>query len=484
MSQFRVQSNTHFSSITMAQSRWSRGKPLSFLLVLLLQGLTEAQNLRRIPPERRHLNEENQTLIFDRDDPNSDEVGTYTNPPRVTIEPFTVMLRRTETALTGAQIETIRETMETVILNYIKNLRRRILLAKQEERSDIARNLEEPVIENVLLGRFDQKFNEAIAATIVSVNAGVVHYSAFPLPDADIVNGWAKDAIEQDLAAALKGVADLNSIDTVNFSFQQNQSNEQPPPSGGEPVENSSERAVDNGSDSSNTAIIAGSAAGGAALVAAAVIALLVVRRRRKQSVRIEDLGPVIENDLSSGQQQKENEPSRNKGNKLATVEERSLAESESEWTVATEAGDSTALKSIRPNQNSALRVGASANPSDVIFSESFERDRQVSLTKDMLTGQWSGRVSNSRGNGVMSESVLAPSHFVASQERQVRRAAAAANNSPGGETNSMSGSSSDDDSSGDDPVVFAQAHESNRARSPPPPRSNPRSRSGRGEFL
>jgi hypothetical protein len=98
----------------------------------------------------------------------------------------------------------------------------------------------------------------------------------------------------------------------------------------------------------------------------------------------------------------------------------RSLAGSESEWTVATEAGDSMAIKSIHPN--AGLIAPNSPNTSALMLSESFERDRQVAITKDMLTGQWSGKVTNQKmGATTSTESVLQPSYFSAEMERQAR---------------------------------------------------------------
>lgn len=88
----------------------------------------------------------------------------------------------------------------------------------------------------------------------------------------------------------------------------------------------------------------------------------------------------------------------------------RSLAESESSWTMATEMGDSAAVRSIASNLS---QYSAPA----VVAAESFEHERQVYLQKDMLTTQWSGH--NVPAGALPTESVLQPSHFSPSQERQ-----------------------------------------------------------------
>jgi hypothetical protein len=138
-------------------------------------------------------------------------------------------------------------------------------------------------------------------------------------------------------------------------------------------------------------------------------------------------------------------------GTQIATVTEdkhETDSGSVSEWTVLSEAGDSTALKTISTQQMMVV-VPAMVN------SESFERERPVNLRKDMLTSAWSGRANAARTNH--NESVLQPSHFTASAERRVRRQE---------EDNDVTvDSDPSDDANGNNaspsPFVFEQAHES-----------------------
>jgi hypothetical protein len=106
-----------------------------------------------------------------------------------------------------------------------------------------------------------------------------------------------------------------------------------------------------------------------------------------------------------------------------------------SDWTVHTEPGDSTALKvlpntptRVIPASNASAfttQLNAATDDSNgdlglvLASTESFERERYVTVQKDMLTSAWSGRVSNQRN--VSSESVLQPSHFLAATERRNR---------------------------------------------------------------
>jgi hypothetical protein len=124
-------------------------------------------------------------------------------------------------------------------------------------------------------------------------------------------------------------------------------------------------------------------------------------------------------------------------------------AGSVSDFTVKTEFGDTTALKTINAKQIMAV-VPAMIN------SESFERERPVNIRKDMLTSAWSGRANAKRTSH--NESVLQPSHFTASHERRVRRQEQDFDPDPSWNP--------EDDSvdvvgSNASPFVFEQAHES-----------------------
>ena len=92
-------------------------------------------------------------------------------------------------------------------------------------------------------------------------------------------------------------------------------------------------------------------------------------------------------------------------------------SQSETSFTIQTEAGDTSALKSIATNSSGANLW----NGVPLVSPESFEYQRSANnLQKDMLTSTWSGRVSSSQGAG--RDSVLQPSYFSASQERRRRR--------------------------------------------------------------
>ena len=97
---------------------------------------------------------------------------------------------------------------------------------------------------------------------------------------------------------------------------------------------------------------------------------------------------------------------------RVTTDDSRSIADSESSWTVATETGDSAAVYSVATHPSAALAS-----------TESFEHDRKVYLQKDMLTTTWSGGQHNTAGFVSHSESVLQPSYFSVSHERRRQQA-------------------------------------------------------------
>lgn len=116
---------------------------------------------------------------------------------------------------------------------------------------------------------------------------------------------------------------------------------------------------------------------------------------------------------------------------------------SEGSFTVNTEAGDSTALKSINL---------ASAKYSGII--EPYETTR-VSVRKDMMASTWVESAPNT--NAPQMESVLAPSHFVASKEEQDRRLRV---------HQQIQAEAWDDDEGDASPLRFESAHDEEEGKS------------------
>jgi hypothetical protein len=105
----------------------------------------------------------------------------------------------------------------------------------------------------------------------------------------------------------------------------------------------------------------------------------------------------------------------------LLDNDNRSTDGNESDFTVNTEAGDSLAVKSIPARHPPSQYQLHHADSMTAMERESFERDRPASIQKDMLTTTWSGLTQPISNCKPQSESVLAPSHITASEERMAR---------------------------------------------------------------
>jgi hypothetical protein len=370
-----------------------------------------------------------------------------TKPSRVVLDPLTVRLSPRTSILSNLDLRFLQNTMEVMAIEHIVAI---------ENGGSRKRHLASSQFEYVRFGAAKQVYNDAGTA-IVTFALVVAQFSSHPTPDADTVRSW----IEQSLAPA-NLLLELQSSDTTSFATLNNVSaafveSSGEPSTNGTTSSPTTEETQNSTEHTNSVPIIAGAAVGG--LVVSALLLAAFSKRRRREVIPMESPVHLADTDFSSSSPTKKQPrsahttPASTPDTKPETsaVDTRSIADSESEWTVGTEAGDSMALKSLVPP--SAAAAVSLRHPEPWVLSESFERDRPVNITKDMLTGQWSGRVSNLRtsAGAAQSDSVLQPSYFSASQERRVRKAAADR------ESSSVSG---EDDSGGEDSLVFEQAHQ------------------------
>ena len=393
-------------------------------------------------------------LTFNEDETN----GTYQPPARVLVEPFVVTLEGAAQPLNSVELDELLAAMEQTVYEYAREQ-----TPADGERQRALESSEYGELRWVKFNDVTQEYDQSLQSVDVNVGTGIFSYVDHPIPSVAEANSWILYALSNNLLTAMKETSTFASISGVDVESSV-ETSAGSPPVGAAPDEDEPESEVDNRSANSggDTAmpIIAGVVGGAAVLLL--VIAMLVLKTHRKSQVEIEDLHRV-END------QPKRSPRSSAGVGGVTIRDetlprrrsqddgRSLAGSESDFTVATEAGDSTALKSIHTK---SLLVGQSSGMKSGIqmaLSESFERDRHLSISKDMLTGMWSGAVQRGgRNDNVQSESVLKPSHFSASQERRVRRAAAGSSHSSSPALDSSSISSDDREDSSD--LVFEQA--------------------------
>jgi len=313
---------------------------------------------------------------------------------RVDINPFSVLMTPSPYELDRVGQDEIYRVLEGVIQDYIK--------AQQATFPNVG-------LEYVLLGDMESVYQaetgtgvrrarRLTGTTTLAFSSGVTSFvGGGVIPTEEQVNTWVQQAVDSALTTNLQGT-NFYYVDDSNYV------------AGG-----LGERPDTQGESSGTSAgVVVGAVLAG--LAAVALVALFAVKRRNSRvfDVVLDDgnynnskagddadtVNDSYEKDLSPLKQSKRNA--------LADADNNSV----SEWTVNTEAGDTTALKSINTSKM-LLVVPAMVN------TESFERDRPVALRKDMLTSAWSGRATGSRA--VHSESVLQPSHFTASAERRVR---------------------------------------------------------------
>ena len=248
-----------------------------------------------------------------------------------------------------------------------------------------------------------------------------------PLPKQEQIEAWLRTAIDTRLVDKLQDT-DFYYVQEARFvSAAESASNRGPNNSIVDEVAGVTPSTAKNGNSRADAALRASVIMAGVAIILLGALLVRSHRQRQRempptvvlendtcasqapqQQPRIEsipsepDTIPVvaatpIRNTSSSPEEEVASSPPR------TPSDARSLADSESSWTVATEMGDSAALHSVATHPSQAI-----------VSTESFEHDRQVYLQKDMLTTAWSG--NNANGGPVLSESVLQPSHFSASQ--------------------------------------------------------------------
>lgn len=312
-----------------------------------------------------------------------DEEDLYSTPPRVIIEPFVLSLQPIvrNTISSQSNMLTLLGLMEVTITDYINDLQGR-------------RRLQAPQLQYVKFASGTPRYENNVVE--VDVSAGVVSYTNHPTPEASQVQSWVQTSLESDLVNVLRNEPAFAMVTSVEYRRVDGNSNS-----------GSQASPADGSSSNNNTPLIAGAAAGGACLLL--VAGLWAARRKRIGSV------PSHSREVSYKPNDLEEPPeaSFSNHNNNSHSDHRSVAESESEWTMNTEAGDSTALKSLHATVVQTLGSHE---------GESFEADRPIALSKDMLVGQWSGHIHTPTAAATTGESVLQPSYFSAATEQQTRQ--------------------------------------------------------------
>jgi hypothetical protein len=251
------------------------------------------------------------------------------------------------------------------------------------------------------------------------------------VPDQETVELWMKEAIDTQLVAAMNDMFSENYDQTAFVELQQARymSATDTDVDGVQDGSISASRSR-SGGDGASTALSVSVAIAGVAILLLTALLVKSHRHRSKEAVTPISLETTAAHSFDSGGHSSNSRPLRpilhlptvpeeassqgRSGSVVDSTDLRSLPESESSWTIATDVGDSTALQSGMTHASAAI-----------VSAESFEHDRQIYIQKDMLTTSWSGQNTSMGRKTSHLDSVLQPSYFRASAspgERKGRR--------------------------------------------------------------
>lgn len=305
---------------------------------------------------------------------------------RVTLSPFHLVLARTPEQLNNAEMDNLFGVISGVIETYIRN---------QLEETSTA-------LQYIFLRDMVDKFRNE-QTTLSFPLGGIAQFSGSEIITSKRLDEWTQQALEVVLPGVLQsGGAASPSLSEVEFSVYLIDRLSDGVPS----IEDIPLSPAQSKEDNKYIWVIIISVAATLAIVAA--IALLVSRY----------YGPRTHRDYNGSKESTSVQTlPRSPASDAPPLVQTSSGDDRSEgsFTVNTEAGDSTALKSIHHNL-------ASANHTETMEPLQQESTR-INVRKDMLASTWIGDKDVPLTNlPPQVDSVLAPSHFAASKEEQARR--------------------------------------------------------------
>ena len=253
--------------------------------------------------------------------------------------------------------------------------------------------------------------------TVLQINGGIASFRGGE-PTVDQVNSWVKEALEENLLGLLQEETDLNAVEVIEFTSLTPAPTSAPTTNTLKVIDGVQSLQTPPGNSSTSfsfIAIIVGSVAG----VCLIILGLFVTLSSRRRQASIQPIGdrgsesvkqtPSGVTDGADDSDDDDGEGTLETGENLAKLAEHDLeseSASASMWTMSTNATDAYTVKSGRvfPRTSHAL-----------MQTESFERDRQVSLKKDMLETTWSSAIPHERVKK-RKDTLLTPSHFSVEQ--------------------------------------------------------------------
>ncbi|KAI2506501.1 hypothetical protein MHU86_7911 [Fragilaria crotonensis] len=336
-------------------------------------------------------------------------------PYRVIIPPFTLTLTPAS-ALTTTQGDLIEELAEDVLHDYLPT--------KLDQ--GVTVDYVDLIVSNHGRVRW-RHLQQDDSSAVLEVSGGVASFRGGK-PPLEEVNEWVSQALEGNLLEILQAETDLNTVEKIEF----NSLSAPPTPSpaaAAPPGSGSSQGGTDDISRVQTTetnpthsfAFVA-AIVGGVAIISLVILAAIAVGGRRR-SATVEPIGeggakrrvtPAggIDDDITGDGE--EDDDDSEEGDTLETGQnlpkfEEAESVSHSMWTMSTNATDAYTVRSgkLFPRVSHTL-----------MQTESFERDRQVSLKKDMLETTWSSAIPHESVKKT-KDTLLTPSHFSVVEQSQ-----------------------------------------------------------------
>lgn len=349
-------------------------------------------------------------------------------PERVAMGPFSVKLAPTPLPLEGAALDSLYVYIQETLVNFMKGQAQSGFEVLYFVMTDIGVQETEGNVSTLRIGE------GAAAFDVIPPSGDNRNDEAVPQPQQ--IEAWMRTAIDTRLVGRLESTEFYYVQEARFVSLAEAPANVPNNALADETARGMIPGSSSSGNSRAETALRTSLILAGIAIV---LLGALLVRSHRQRQRELAPSAVTLENSTSDASQPRElsmrndmdiavdsssalpaaplspvrqsyanpnEEPSSPPRTSSRLDDARSLADSESSWTVATEMGDSAALHSVTTHPSQAL-----------VSTESFEHDRQVYLQKDMLTTTWSG--NNAVSGPVLSESVLQPSHFTAKQGRR-----------------------------------------------------------------
>ena len=327
-------------------------------------------------------------------------------PHRVRIPPFTLTFSPSS-GFTDTQEDLIEELAEDVLHDFFPT----------KVGAGVTVDYVDLIINNRALIRKLRRLQQN-GTQVLQIAGGIASFRGGE-PTLDEVNAWVSEALQENLLELLQEETDMNTVDSIVFNSLTTAPTAAPRAFDGVAVSDNSSQD----SPRSSAFSLVASVVGGAAFVCLVVLAALSRRRRHGATVEpivadkstakkdFQVTPDAVHDDLAAtGCDESDEDETLETGQNLPNLVRFEDADSVSYsmGTMSTNATDAYTVKSgkVFPRTSHAL-----------MQTESFERDRQVSLKKDMLETTWSSAIPHETVSKA-KDTLLSPSHFSAVVEQ------------------------------------------------------------------